>query len=194
MEGFVPASPREHSSRLRILTELGTLERPFDRDGGLVHVTGSGLLSGRRGTVLLVHKKLGIWVQPGGHVDAGEAPSDAAVREATEETGLAVHHPAGGPCLLHLDVHPAADEHTHLDLRYLLICDDDGDPSPGEGESRQVRWFALDEALGVAGGDGGLGDALERLRAAGSAGLGLGLPGTPGPTRSLRGSARGPMA
>ena len=165
---FVPASAREVESRSRILADLEALGRPFDRDGGPVHVTGSGFVLGRRGTVLLVHKKLGTWMQPGGHVDPGETPSDAALREVTEETGLAVHHPQAGPCLLHLDVHPAAEDHVHLDLRYLLICEEDADPTPAEGESRQVNWFGFDDALAIAGPDPGLVDGLGRLKAASS--------------------------
>jgi ADP-ribose pyrophosphatase YjhB (NUDIX family) len=38
--------------------------------------------------VLHRHRVLGIWVQPGGHIDSGETPWDAAVRETAEETGL----------------------------------------------------------------------------------------------------------
>lgn len=111
---------------------------------------------------MLVHKKLGAWMQPGGHVDRGEGPWDAAVRETTEETGLDVHHPEDGPLLFHLDVHPAADDHIHLDLRYLLLCDKDEDPSPPAGESQQVNWFSVPEAIEVA--DEGLVDGLKRLQ------------------------------
>jgi hypothetical protein len=68
----------------------------------------------------------------------------------------------GGPQLVHLDVHLAAESHVHLDLRYLLR--DDAEPAPAASESQQVRWFALDEALAIA--DGGLVDALRRLQAA----------------------------
>ena len=64
-------------------------------------MTASGIVVGRRGTVLHRHKKLGIWMQPGGHIDAGESPEEAALREATEELGLAVEHPPAGPLLLH---------------------------------------------------------------------------------------------
>ena len=40
---------------------------------GPTHVTASGIVVGRRGTVLHRHKRLGIWMQPGGHIDAGES-------------------------------------------------------------------------------------------------------------------------
>ena len=118
---------------------------------------------GRRGTVLHLHRRLGIWMQPGGHIDAGETPEQAALREAIEELGLDVAHPAGGPLLLHLDVHEAAYGHVHLDLRYLLLGADD-DPHPPPGESPEARWYSWDEALAVA--DVALVDALPLARAA----------------------------
>ena len=40
---------------------------------------------------------MGIWLQPGGHIETGEAPEHAAVREVREETGLAVAHPPVTP-------------------------------------------------------------------------------------------------
>ncbi len=160
---FDAATPREVASRERFLTELDRLADPFDRYADLVHVTGSAIVSGPRGTVLHLHKRLGTWLQPGGHLDTGEAPADAALREAKEETGLPVRHPAGGSQLVHLDVHVAAESHVHLDLRYLLLCAD-VEPAPPTGESQLVRWFSLDDALAIA--DEGLVDALQRLRAA----------------------------
>jgi 8-oxo-dGTP pyrophosphatase MutT (NUDIX family) len=159
---FDAATPREVASRGRFLTELDRLADPFDRYADLVHVTGSAIVSGPRGTVLHLHKKLGLWLQPGGHLDPGEAPWDAALREACEETGLPVRHPAGGPAFIHLDVHLAAEGHVHLDLRYLLASAD-AEPAPAAGESQQVRWFTLDEALAIA--DDGLTDGLRRLQA-----------------------------
>ena len=69
----------------------------------------------------------------------------AARREALEELGLAVEHPADGPRLIHLDVHEAALGHTHLDLRYLLLGAD-ADPHPPPGESPEARWCSWDEA------------------------------------------------
>ncbi|HKD87625.1 MAG TPA: NUDIX domain-containing protein [Streptosporangiaceae bacterium] len=157
---FAAVTEREIASRERFLSELGRLADPFSREADPVHVTGSAIVAGCRGTVLHWHKRLGGWLQPGGHVDAGEAPWQAAVRETVEETGLPVRHPATGPVLIHLDAHPAG-AHFHLDLRYLLLSED-VEPSPPPGESQQVRWFPLAEAIELA--DAALVDGLIRLK------------------------------
>ncbi|HUC38317.1 MAG TPA: NUDIX domain-containing protein [Acidimicrobiales bacterium] len=140
-----PSDEREVEARSRILEALDTLERPFDEDADPVHVTGSAVVVGRRGTVLHVHRRLGRWMQPGGHVDPGETPADAALRESREETGLDLSHPSAGARLIHVDVHSAANGHTHLDLRYLLLAPDE-EPSPPAGESPEVRWCTWEEA------------------------------------------------
>jgi 8-oxo-dGTP pyrophosphatase MutT (NUDIX family) len=163
VEGHEPASPRERAARDRFVSELGRLGAPCDEHADPTHVTASGIVVGRRGTVLHLHKRLGIWMQPGGHIDAGETPDVAALREATEELGLAVAHPATGPRLIHLDVHEAALGHTHLDLRYLLRAADD-DPEPPPGESPEARWYSWAEATALA--DPALLDALALARAA----------------------------
>jgi 8-oxo-dGTP pyrophosphatase MutT (NUDIX family) len=163
VEGHEPASPREAAARERFLAELAHLDTPCDEQAGPTHVTASAIVVGRRGTVLHRHKRLGLWMQPGGHIDASETPPVAARREATEELGLAVEHPASGPHLVHLDVHEAALGHTHLDLRYLLFGTDD-DPHPPPGESPDARWFSWDEAMALA--DAALVEALPLARAA----------------------------
>ena len=147
-----PVDDRERHSIERFLAVVPTLARPFDEDADPVHITASALIVGPRGIVLHRHKRLGIWVQPGGHIDAGELPWDAAVREAVEETGL----PArllddGGDAheLAHVDVHPGPRGHTHLDLRYLLEAGD-ADPAPPPGESQDVVWLDWQAALAVA--------------------------------------------
>lgn len=155
----VATTERERRSRERILAGLDALAAPFDREADSVHITGSAIVLGPPGTLLHRHKRLGIWMQPGGHVDAGEAPWEAALRETHEETGIAARHPNGVPQLIHLDVHPAG-AHLHLDLRYLLEADV-ADPAPGPDESQEVAWFSLAEAIALA--DEALVEALERL-------------------------------
>ena len=173
VEAFVPRSEREVESKRRMLSELARLDQPFDQAADEVHVTGSALVVGRRGLLLHRHKRLGIWLQPGGHIESGEGPAEAALREAAEETGIEVAHPPGGPRLVHIDVHEAYAGHVHLDTRYLLIGADH-DPAPAVGESQDVRWFSPAEAAAVA--DPGLIDALDRLWAGPVPGEGI----TPG--------------
>ncbi len=152
---------RERVSLRSFVDHFDRLPQPFSEDADPVHVTGSAIVVGGRGVVLHLHKRLGVWLQPGGHIDADESPWDGARREAYEETGLEVQHPVGGPELVHVDVHPGPRGHTHLDLRYLLLAPD-ADPSPAPGESEQVRWFSWDDAIAVS--DPGLTGALLAIR------------------------------
>jgi 8-oxo-dGTP pyrophosphatase MutT (NUDIX family) len=149
-----PIDGREARSRHRMLVALGRLAHPFDRESDLTHVTGSGLITGPRGVVLHRHKRLGLWLQPGGHLEPGETPWDAARRESEEETGLSLAWSGpvvdGRPGLAHLDVHPGGRGHVHLDLRYLLAVVGDDTPAPPESESQDVRWFTWEEARRVA--------------------------------------------
>jgi 8-oxo-dGTP pyrophosphatase MutT (NUDIX family) len=159
---MAPVDDRHTVSIERFIAELDRLPRPLDETADPVHVTSSAIVVGERGTVLHRHKRLGLWLQPGGHIEPGETPWDAAVRETAEETGLDAAHPAAGPRLLHVDVHDGGRGHTHLDLRYLLHAGPH-DPAPPDGESPQVRWFAWDEAVAIA--DPGLAGALRSLAA-----------------------------
>jgi 8-oxo-dGTP pyrophosphatase MutT (NUDIX family) len=156
-----PAGARETASREEILDALERLPRPLDEDADRRHVTGSAIIVSERGVLLLVHRRLGFWMQPGGHLDPGETPDAAAARETREETGLRARHPADGPQLVHVDVHEAAAHHVHLDLRYLLVAPPT-DPSPPPGESQQVQWFSWEEAFTV--GDESLHAALAAAR------------------------------
>ena len=166
VEARDPVDDREATSIEAFLDAFDRLEDPFDQRRDLVHVTGSGIVIGERGVVLLEHKRLGIWLQPGGHIDPGETPWDAALRESLEETGLAVSFagPLGSvdvPPLVHVDVHAGGRGHTHLDLRYLI---DGGtaDPDPPEGESQQIGWFTWEAAIERA--DPGLSGLLRSMR------------------------------
>lgn len=155
-----PVDNRELASLVRFDEALGRLERPFDTSADLTHVTSSALVTGPAGIVLLLHKRMRIWLQPGGHLDPGEDLAAAALREATEETGLVLAHPPGGPSMVHVDVHAGGRGHTHLDLRWLLHGQ--GEPCPPAGESPDVAWFDWSSAALIA--DPGLAGILGVLR------------------------------
>ena len=157
----VPVDDRERRSLQAMAAHLEVLAAPFDEHADPVHVTASAIVVGVRGVVLHRHKRLGLWLQPGGHIEPGEWPCDAARREAFEETGLRAEHPADGPQLVHIDVHPGPRGHTHLDVRYLLEAPD-VEPSPPPGESPEVGWFGWDDAIALA--DDGLKGALLVVR------------------------------
>lgn len=156
-----PVDDREAASRTTVLAELDRLPHPFDRHADLTHVTASGIVVGPRGVILHRHRRLGRWLQPGGHLDPGEVPEEAVLRECTEETGLTVAHPEDGPLLVHVDVHEAALGHVHLDLRYLVLAGDEP-PSPHPGESPDVVWFDWTAAEDLA--DDALRGALRAVR------------------------------
>ena len=151
-----PIDSSESDSIDRFLAEFDRLVDPLDQSLDPVHVTGSAIVVGPRGVVLLRHKRLGFWLQPGGHIDQGETPWEAALREAREETGLHVSYAEldlhGIPRLAHVDVHAGGRGHTHLDLRYVL-AGGDADPDPPEGESQEIGWFTWPAAIGRAGDD-----------------------------------------
>ena len=161
LQGNDPVDERERESLQTFRGTVVRLADPCNEHADTTHVTASAIVIGSRGTVLHLHKRLNMWLQPGGHIEPGETPADGALREAREETGLVVGHPDVGPVFFHLDVHPGPRGHTHLDLRYLLLAGDE-DPRPAEGESPDARWFSWDEARGVA--DAGLAGALARAQ------------------------------
>lgn len=129
------------------------------------HLTGSALVMDADGerVLVLLHRKLGIWVQPGGHADGDMNLIGVAWREASEETGIAGLRI--DPVPIDLDVHqvapPAEDAHLHLDVRFLVVAPLGAEPQ-GNHESDAIRWVTPGELTDL-GADAG----LLRLAAAG---------------------------
>lgn len=150
LAAHVPGDEDERRSLARVRHLIDWLRAPFDERADPTHVTGSAIVRGGTDRVLLHrHKRLGIWLQPGGHLEPGEAPWDAALRETFEETGVDAGHPGGRPQLVHVDVHEGPRGHVHLDLRYLLHADEGGALAPASGESPDVSWHDRDSATRV---------------------------------------------
>jgi 8-oxo-dGTP pyrophosphatase MutT (NUDIX family) len=169
IEAVSPVDEREAQSIEKTLDRLTWPSDPFDEHAHAHHLTASAFVISSRGIVLHRHKRLGIWVQPGGHVDAGESPEDACIRETAEETGLLARH-FDPITLFHVDVHPGPSEHTHYDLRYV-VASEPLDPSPPDGESPEVFWFDFDAAAERA--QGSLSPALFRKLAESSQARGV---------------------
>lgn len=154
-----PRDATERWSLVRGRALLAWLRSPLDEHADPTHVTGSAIvLDPERRVLLHRHKRLGIWLQPGGHLEPDEAPPEAAVRETLEETGVEAAHPDGVPALIHVDLHEGPRGHVHIDLRYLLLAEEGGAPCPGAGESSEVAW--LEPSVARARSDESLAAAL----------------------------------
>lgn len=102
------------------------------------------------------HPKLAMWLPCGGHVDPGELPDDAAVREVREEAGVAIAllgehavstaeprqlvRPRG------IQLEPIRPGHEHIDLIYFgRPLEPYGGELAGEGLDHAIGWFGPDE-------------------------------------------------
>jgi len=144
--------PSQSALRRDYLSFLAEHEDGVWRSCTPAHLTASAvLLDPTRSAVLLVlHRKVKRWLQPGGHCEPGDPTiAAAALREATEESGILGLRLLPGPC--HLDRHPApcnpgVVEH-HLDVRYAMVSPPGASPSVSE-ESIDVQWFPWDDLPG----------------------------------------------
>jgi 8-oxo-dGTP pyrophosphatase MutT (NUDIX family) len=153
-----PADGKEAADLAHIRGFVARHRDPFDRAIAEGHLTGAAFVVSADGrqVLLLHHRKLQRWLQPGGHADPGESEGETvALREAREETGidgLALHPTAPRP--LDVDVHdiPARGgepAHQHLDLRYLVTAPASAVTALAEAESTALRWFTWDELAGL---------------------------------------------
>jgi len=150
LDAYVPSDDRESTMRLRLTDFVRTHADCFARTQVAGHVTGSAWIVDRdaTATVLVHHRKLDRWLQPGGHADGDPDVRGVALREATEESGL-VHLTLASPRIYDLDVHaiPARrDEpaHVHYDIRYAFYAPRGEAPIVSD-ESHAVAWIAFDE-------------------------------------------------
>ena len=137
---------KERVNRFRSLLELPDAFVRTCRPG---HFTASALVfNPEKNAVLLVeHKKLGFWVQPGGHADGDTNLDSVARRETFEETGI--ENLKGSGLIVDLDIHaiPARKDetgHDHYDVRFLYIADK-GQSLIISEESTDLKWVPLNE-------------------------------------------------
>jgi 8-oxo-dGTP pyrophosphatase MutT (NUDIX family) len=124
---YQPSDPQELGYRARMLELLdshGAFQSTHFLPG---HFTASAfVLSPERDALLLIlHKKLGLWLQPGGHIEPSDATLAAAARrEVAEEVGAELE-PALQDPLFDIDIHtiPAYRDkpaHEHFDVRFCF--------------------------------------------------------------------------
>ncbi|OAH14471.1 NUDIX hydrolase [Streptomyces jeddahensis] len=114
------------------------------------HITASALVIDpqHERVLLTLHGKLRMWLQMGGHCEPGDATlADAALREATEESGVpGLTLLGGGPVRLDRHLTPCA---WHLDVQYAALAPA-GAVEAISDESLDLRWFGYDEVADVA--------------------------------------------
>ena len=124
----------------------------FERSNLVGHFTGSAWLVSGDGTrvLLMHHRKLDCWLQPGGHADGDSDLARVALREAEEETGLT------GLCIdgdvFDIDRHRIpcrADEpeHWHYDVRYVVHAGAD-ESFVANAESHALAWQPVVKVAG----------------------------------------------
>lgn len=141
------SAPDRQQAMLRsmfIRHAMGHADSVF-RSCGEGHLTASAIVldATRRRVLLTLHPRLGRWIQMGGHIEPDDASIEAAaLREATEESGI-----AGlvlDPVPVDLDVHafecPKGTPNRHLDIRFAVVAPE-GAVEVCSDESLAVAWF-----------------------------------------------------
>jgi 8-oxo-dGTP pyrophosphatase MutT (NUDIX family) len=127
----------------------------YDRSNFTGHITASACIIDvdKNSLLLLKHKALNRWLQPGGHIDASDKSIvNAALREAKEETGI----PAENLKLISEDIFmvdshtiPTNEkknepEHVHHDISFLFLCNT-SEVNIDEAESTASKWVTFSE-------------------------------------------------
>jgi 8-oxo-dGTP pyrophosphatase MutT (NUDIX family) len=149
LRAYAPVDAEERTHVQRMLALIAAPGDPFARDHYAPgHFTASGFVLSPDGRALLLihHRKLNRWLQPGGHIERSDTDVVASARrELREEVGLAqVSLESNG--IFDVDVHaiPALGRepaHEHFDVRFLFRA-----PSfelQAGSDARAARWVAL---------------------------------------------------
>ncbi len=166
LENYQPFDAEETRFQAEMLNFLARHEHFYQRSNLTGHFTGSAwIVSPDQSRALLIHhKKLDRWLQPGGHADdADESLWHTARREALEECHLTklLHDDAD---IFDLDIHRipekgAEPEHWHLDVRYRFVADPSDLTGFNAGEVNRLQWVDMAALLQ----DPAVGDSIARM-------------------------------
>ena len=142
-----PAEDGQRALRQAFLGFLAARPDGCARSCAPGHLTASAVVLSADGThaLLTLHPRVGRWVQLGGHCEEGDTGlAAAALREATEESGIADLEI--DPVPLHLDVHPITCSlgapTRHFDVRFLLRAPAGATPVRS-AESADLAWWPV---------------------------------------------------
>ncbi|MFT4543214.1 MAG: 8-oxo-dGTP pyrophosphatase MutT (NUDIX family) [Planctomycetota bacterium] len=154
LSDYQPADAEQCEERERFLQFVR--DHPSDaheRSNPVGHLTASTLLLDARGerALLMLHRKLGRWLQFGGHCDGDANLRAVALKETAEESGILPMAITHSP--IDLDVHaiPARGSelvHFHWDVRFLAWAPVSAREIANE-ESCDLRWFRADELSSI---------------------------------------------
>lgn len=156
LRAYKPIDAAEESHHRAIMAHLVHSKNPFSRarfQPG--HITASLFIVDPKSKKILLHhhRRLDRWLQMGGHLEASESPSAAALREGREESGLAdlTLLVAG---IFDVDVHPIPGHkgdpgHFHYDVRYLAATGKPKSIAMDAAESKALAWVDLDKAIAL---------------------------------------------
>ncbi|QCK16442.1 NUDIX hydrolase [Mangrovivirga cuniculi] len=144
---------------LKLMLRLHFKEpKAYSRESLKAHFTASAILidSAAENILLLHHKKLDRWLQPGGHADGNKCLPEVSMKELHEETN-AVSAKLMNIIPFDLDIHTIPEnknepEHQHYDLRFLWITDNLNEVRSNK-ESKGLKWIPVKELAEFTGGE-----------------------------------------
>jgi 8-oxo-dGTP pyrophosphatase MutT (NUDIX family) len=145
--GTKPAEVKAKKSAPKKSAKPGKSKNP-NTSRRVEEISAGGLvvdLSGERGLLIGRHDKRGrtLWSLPKGHIEVGETPEAAALREVEEETGIVSKITRS---LGVIDFWFMADgKRIHKTVHHFLFSEVSGDLAPQISEVDVVDWFPLDE-------------------------------------------------
>ncbi len=106
--------------------------------------------------LLRLHDKYNKWLGVGGHIDLGEDPNEAAMREVKEEVGLDIRLHSSVPLFKHegyrelippafMNRHGITQTHEHVSLVFFAVSDTDELHIHQGAEKAECRWFTKEE-------------------------------------------------